>query len=123
MSERGPKRIVRFRHGVVSIVLVLLVLGTLGWQRTASSQESNQQSITRRVKLKVDPKYPDLARQYRLKGIVKIEVTISPDGNVKKTRVVGGSPLLADAAAEAAKQWKYEPGPKETVETENFSFD
>ena len=104
-------------------MLVLLVLGTLGSQRTAFSQESNQQTITRRVKIKVDPKYPDLARQYRLKGIVKIEVTISPDGNVKKTRVVGGSPLLADAAAEAAKQWKYEPGPKETVETVNFSFD
>jgi hypothetical protein len=93
VGERGHNRIVRFRQGVAGIGLVLLVSGTLGSQRTAFSQESSQQAITRKIKAKVDPRYPELARQYQLKGKVKIETTVSPDGSVKKTRVVGGSPL------------------------------
>jgi TonB family protein len=122
VGERGHNRIVRFRQGVVSTGLVLLVLGTR-LQRTAFSQESTQQAITRKIKAKVDPRYPELARQYQFKGKVRIEATVSPDGSVKKTRVVGGSPLLAGAALGAVKQWKYEPGPNETVETINFSIE
>lgn len=114
---------VRLRRRVLSVGLLLLVLGTLSSQPSAFSQESSQQAITRKVKTKVDPRYPGLARQYQLKGKVKIEATVSPDGSVKKTRVVGGSPLLAGAALEAVKQWKYEPGQKETVETIDFSFE
>jgi protein TonB len=53
---------------------------------------------------------------------VRIEVIVSPDGSIKNARIVGGSPLLVDAALEAIKQWKYEPGPKETVENIEFLF-
>jgi TonB family protein len=111
------------RLRLLSVGLLLLVLGTLFSQPSAFSQESSQQAITRKIKTKVDARYPDLARQYQLNGKVKIEVTVSSDGSVKKTRVVGGSPLLAGAALGAVKQWKYEPGPNETVETINFSIE
>jgi TonB family protein len=114
---------IRMRRRVLRVALALLVLGTLSSQRTAFSQEPSQPAITRKIKAKVDPRYPDLARQYQLKGTVKIEATVSADGSVKKTRVIGGSPLLAGAALEAAKRWKYEPGQKETVETIDFSFE
>lgn len=113
----------RLRRCVLSVGSLLFVLGTLSSQPSAFSQESSQQANTRKVKSKVDPRYPELARQYQLKGKVKIELTVSPDGSVKKTRVVGGSPLLAGAALEAARQWKYEPGEKETLETIDFSFE
>ena len=112
----------RLRRRVLRVGLLLLVLGTLSSQ-PAFSQESSQQANTRKVKSKVDPRYPQLARQYQLKGKVKIEATVSPDGSVKNTRVVGGSPLLAGAALDAVKQWKYEPGQKETSETIEFSFE
>lgn len=111
------------RLRLLSVGLLLLVLGTLSSQPSAFSQESSQQAITRKIKTKVDPRYPDLARQYHLKGKVRIEVTVSPDGSIKKTRVAGGSPLLTGAALEAAKQWKYEPAQTETVETIEFSFE
>jgi len=88
----------------------------------AFSQEATHEANSRKIRAEVYPRYPELARKFQLKGIVKIEATVSPDGNVKKTRVIGGSPLLADAALEAAKQWIYEPGLKETVETIDFSF-
>jgi outer membrane biosynthesis protein TonB len=42
---------------------------------------------------------------------------------VKKARVVGGNPLLAGAAMDAIKQWRYEPAAKESVEVTDFYFE
>ncbi len=58
----------------------------------------------------------------QLTGEVRVEVVVSPDGSIKNTRAVGGSPVLVDAALDTTKQWKYEPGPEETVEEIEFSF-
>jgi TonB family protein len=106
-----------FRLGVL-----LLILVTSPFVPRAHSQEAGQQAISRNVKTKVDPRYPELAKQYQLAGKVRLEVTVSADGTVKKTRLMGGNPLLAGAALDAIKQWRFEPGPKETVETIDFAF-
>ena len=66
--------------------------------------------------------YPPLARQLKLSGKVRLEVTVSPDGRVKGTRVVSGNPLLADAALEAIRMWRYEVGVKETAEVVEIDF-
>jgi TonB family protein len=113
---------VQVRSGRFDLVLGLLVLGAVSSAPAALPQDSTQPAVTRKIKAKIDPKYPGLAKDYQLTGKVKIELTVSPDGSVKKTRVVGGSPLLADAAVEAVKQWRYESGSKETVETVDFIF-
>jgi TonB family protein len=55
-------------------------------------------------------------------GKVKIEVTISPDGHVTSTKVVGGSPLLVGAALDALKKWRFEAAPKESTEIIEFNF-
>src|SRR6266849_10015181 len=70
----------------------------------------------RKVKTSVKPGYPDVARQMHITGTVRLEATVAPDGKVRDTRVVGGSPMLAQEASNAVKKWKYEEGPKETVE-------
>jgi TonB family protein len=114
---------VKAREAVINLGLAVLVLGGVCSQPPAFSQEVSQQLSFRKVRTKVDPKYPDIARMYQLKGNVKIEVTIAADGSVKKTRVVGGNPLLAGAALEAVKQWRYEPAAKETVEVTDFYFE
>jgi periplasmic protein TonB len=113
---------VRLQRRVLGLVLLSLGLGTVCSPPTALAQEAGQQAVGRKVKTKVDPRYPDLARRYQLNGKVKIEATVAPDGSVKETRVVGGSPLLAGAAMEAARRFKYEPGEKDTFETIEFSF-
>jgi len=41
--------------------------------------------------------------------MVQLEATISKDGNVTNLKVVSGHPILARAAVEAVKQWKYKP--------------
>ena len=76
----------------------------------------------RKVKARVAAEYPLLARQMGVSGKVKVEVTITADGKVSAAKVVGGSPVLTTAAVDAAKKWKFESGPKETVEIIEFEF-
>jgi TonB family protein len=68
----------------------------------------------RKIKTKVTPSYPELARRMNVTGAVKLEVVVGPNGQVKSVKPLGGHPLLIDAAESAVKQWKYEPGPEAT---------
>ena len=56
-----------------------------------------------------DPVYPVLARQARIGGAVVIDAVIDTQGNVIEMQTVSGQPLLALAAMEALRHWKYEP--------------
>jgi TonB family protein len=89
-------------------------------QPTASTQKDD---LVRRAKNRVEPAYPDLARRMNLSGIVKIEVTVAPNGTVKAARVMGGHPVLAGAALEAAWKWRFEPSPGETSGVIDFKFE
>jgi TonB family protein len=77
---------------------------------------------SRKVRSRVVPEYPALAKQLHVTGKVKIEATVAADGHVLSTRVVGGSPLLVNAAIEALKQWRFEPAPKDTTTVVEFEF-
>jgi TonB family protein len=74
------------------------------------------------VKARIAPTYPELAKRMRITGAVRVEVTVSPSGNVKSTRVIGGHPLLVESSVEALKKWKYEPASGETTEVVEFKF-
>jgi periplasmic protein TonB len=106
----------------VIFVLTLALLGVVCAQPPAFSQETSQAEIKRKAKAKVDPRYPPLARQMKLSGKVKIEVTVTPDGRVKDTHIIGGNPVLVNAALDAIRMWRYEPALKETVETIEIDF-
>jgi protein TonB len=56
-----------------------------------------------------NPVYPVLARQAKINGDVVIDAVIDAQGNVVEMRTVSGHPLLALAAMEALRHWKYEP--------------
>src|SRR3954469_4180864 len=74
-------------------------------QRVRVSQGVTQGLLTRRV----NPTYPPLARQARIQGQVVLQAEISKDGSIANLRLVSGHPMLAPAAIEAVKQWKYKP--------------
>ena len=57
----------------------------------------------------VNPQYPPLARQAHIQGVVVLLAVIGKDGTVQNLRVKSGSPLLAQAAVDAVKQWRYRP--------------
>jgi protein TonB len=58
---------------------------------------------------KVNPHYPREAKENHVQGDVILQVTIDREGNVGNLRVVSGTPVLADAALDAVRQWKYRP--------------
>jgi protein TonB len=58
---------------------------------------------------RVSPTYPPLARQARIQGTVVLQAQISKDGNIENLQLISGHPMLAPAAIEAVKQWKYKP--------------
>jgi len=58
---------------------------------------------------KVNPTYPPLARQARIQGQVVLRAVISKDGSIEGLTLVSGHPMLAPAAIDAVKQWKYKP--------------
>ena len=58
---------------------------------------------------KVNPVYPPLARQARISGTVVLRAVISKDGSIENLQLISGHPMLAPAAIDAVKQWKYKP--------------
>jgi len=98
--------------------LLLLSIMVLSSNGTAQAQATE----SRKVKTRVDPEYPELARRLNLKGVVRVQVTVAPGGNVKDVKELGGNPVLLDALIRAVKKWKYEPADKESVVEVKFDF-
>ena len=109
----------RFHSGrLVLVASTLFILSaTVTRAQTGTTDESK-----RKVKTRVDPVYPELARRMHVAGKVKIEVVIGADGRVKTTRVVGGHPLLVHTCQDAAREWKFAAAPEETTQVVEFEF-
>jgi TonB family protein len=103
------------RQAAVIAALFAISLGGAAPLRAQSDEK-------RPVKHLVQPTYPELAKKLNLSGTVRVEVTIGQDGIVKRTRVIGGHPVLAVEAERAAQKSTFEPGPRETTETIDFKF-
>jgi TonB family protein len=103
---------------VGAVALLGLVMATI----VCPVSMIGQTELTRKVKIKVDPAYPDLARRMNVHGTVKFLVVVAPNGNVKDTKVMGGNPILVNAALDALKKWKFEPSEEESSGTVEFTF-
>ncbi len=58
---------------------------------------------------RVQPEYPLPAKLAHVQGAVVLHALISKQGTIEKLQVISGSPLLAGAAIEAVRQWRYRP--------------
>lgn len=80
-----------------------------------SSQASNSPNVTvsrnvaERVAHSVVPTYPLLAKQMKVQGAVVLQALIDRGGRIQNLRVVSGPAILAAAAQEAVKQWRFKP--------------
>jgi TonB family protein len=88
----------------------------------AQEEPAHSEELSRKVKSKVPPVYPEIARRMNITGTVRMMVVVSPSGAVKNTKVVGGHPLLVTAATEALKRWKFEPASEESSGIVEFKF-
>jgi TonB family protein len=104
-------------------MLVALTLAVTLGPSHVGAQTTQSDEIIRRAKSKVQPAYPELARKMNLSGTVKVEVIVAPNGTVKEARVVGGHPVLASAALDAAKKWRFDPASAESTGVIDFKFE
>jgi TonB family protein len=106
----------KMRRWAVVGLLALLATSATTFHAVAQGE------LTRKTKTKVTPVYPDLAKRLNITGTVKVLVVVSPNGSLKDTKVVGGNPILVNAAMEALKKWKFEPADTESSGTVEFKF-
>jgi protein TonB len=58
---------------------------------------------------KVQPVYPEEARDKKIQGTVHLHVILSKDGTVQQVKVISGDAILGKAAEDAVRQWRYKP--------------
>lgn len=90
-------------HPAGVLCLIMLALFSL------VSVEAQNTPTLRKLVYKVAPKYPRELKQNSIGGVVRLSVSISPNGSVGKISPIGGNPILVDAATLAVRQWKYVP--------------
>ena len=83
-------------------------------QRAASVESENVMELTPEAAEdslihRVEPEYPEQARQEQIQGAVVLEARIRADGTVETLKVVSGPALLVDAAMAAVTQWRFRP--------------
>jgi zinc protease len=97
-----------------------LVAANVATASAANPTAPAQQDVPKRIRASanvtqariitmVKPVYPPEARAAAVTGTVRLHAVISGEGNVEKLDVVSGDPLLAAAALDAVRQWKYKP--------------
>ena len=91
----------------LGICVLAAAVSTPFWPMQGLSQG---EAPSRKVKSRVAPEYPQLAKKLSIGGTVKVQVVVSPDGKVKSTKLVGGHPLLVQSAMDAVRKWKFESG-------------
>ena len=96
--------------------------GPSSGQSSAQSTSVQSTEVGRKVVSHMAPQYPDLARRMQISGTVKLEATVAPNGRVKSTRVIGGSPVLMKAALDALQSWKWESTSSESKEMVELTF-
>jgi protein TonB len=84
------------------------VLGGVVGEVEAPVRALGEIKIPRLVK-RVEPVYPEIARQARVEGIVILEATTDIYGRVQSVKVLRSIPLLDQSAIDAVRQWVYEP--------------
>ncbi len=94
---------------------------TDGVKTLAIGDESNggERKLIRRV----EPDYPETLKRLGIGGMVRLRTTISAKGNVEDVDLLGGNPILGEAAISAVKQWVYAAGHSRSTIEVNIPFD
>lgn len=125
--SRSPRK----QHGPAWIVFLLIAafaIAAFWWQwnrawahlesglkngQTAAAEKPEAQVpaevMEKLILHRVEPKYPPAARQQGLEGVIALDVIVGRDGSVVSMRPLNGPDLLAQAAMDALRWWKFEP--------------
>ncbi len=81
------------------------------------------QAEDRKVQKRVPPVYPELAKRMHVGGVVRVLVTVAPDGTVTEVKTISGNKMLSPAAEDAVKKWKFAAADSESAVNIDISFD
>ena len=104
----------RRKKRIGAVLFALLALVCLSLVATAEN---------RKVEKRVQPVYPELAKRMHITGIVRISATVAPDGTVTEAKAVTGNKMLAVAAEEAVKKWKFVAGDAQSTVDIDINFE
>ena len=105
-TQKGIYR--RFYSSLLAGAVLWLVVGSGVLIGQEPIRVSHAEGIKAAVST-VQPDYPAMARQMKIAGEAELDVTVDTDGTVEKVDIVKGNALLTNAAAAAAKRWKFKP--------------
>jgi TonB family protein len=108
-------------QGIWTAVAFLVLAPVLMLAPSLSFSQEPAQNV-RKILTRVAPQYPDVAKSMSIGGTVRVVGLVAPNGTVKSVKVIGGHPVLAEAAQKALLQWKFEAAPHETSEIIEMKF-
>ena len=92
-----------------SFLLIAFSSAVLAQEATPQRIQVGGPAMAAQIVKKIAPEYPPLARQARIQGVVTLKAQLNKSGDVVNLQLISGHPMLAPAAIEAVKQWKYKP--------------
>jgi TonB family protein len=117
-----------FRPALWVVIAAMLLMGGLGWWRWYRAWGELESHIPGSMPLsqqppatvpadvmeglvthKVEPIYPEAARQANIQGVVVLEALIGRDGTVLDVHPISGPDELTLAAVDAVKWWRFQP--------------
>jgi TonB family protein len=97
------------RHLIATLIFLTALTALAASQEKTTRLQVDIKQMSDQLITKVAPAYPPLARQARIQGTVVLKATINKTGDVVNLQLISGHPMLAPAAIEAVKRWKYKP--------------
>jgi len=97
------------RRGRVGVQILAAMLGVALLLHAEDAKKIPTEEAMSALVTKVAPEYPSLAKQLKLTGQVELQTDIDEDGSVGDVTTVSGNPVLARAAGDAVKKWKFKP--------------
>ena len=85
--------------------------------------QSEEGASERKVITRVEPTYPPTLERLYIGGVVRLQVDVAANGTVESAQLIGGNPILGQAAIAAVKRWKYTPAKTKTRTVERLEFD
>lgn len=107
------------RSGIIILASIIALASNIARAQSSTVTSGSERKISSRVA----PVFPELAKKMHIHGTVKVEAVVRPNGTVKSTRILGGNPVLVEAAQDAVGKWKFEPAQSETTEIVQLAFE
>lgn len=104
--------------------------GAIGYVGSTAAREgvrtlavySGEGDGAKRLISRVEPVYPGILQSNHIGGTVRLKVTIASNGRVEDVELLGGNPILGEAAIAAVRKWVYAGGRSRTVTEVSIPF-